>query len=100
VSVSLQAPISRLMRHPGYLFGWVDVVAAFFARAKLRRPLLDVGMKLVRVVEGGHHNVSALSPIRVIAAVSNDPAIDAVIIWIHPGHGGSIRAASDPNGWL
>jgi hypothetical protein len=41
--------------------------------------------------------VSALSPIRVIAVVLNDPAIDAVIIRVHLGHGGSIRATSDPN---
>jgi hypothetical protein len=85
------------MHHPGYVFGVVDVVTAFFARAKLRGPLFDIGVELVGVVEGGHHDVSALPPIRVIAVVLNDPAIDGVIIRVHLGHGGSIRAASDPN---
>jgi hypothetical protein len=85
------------MHHPGYVFGVVDVVTAFFARAKLRGPLFDFGVELVGVVEGGYHDVSALSPIRVIAVVLNDPAIDAVIIRVHLGHAGSIRAASDPN---
>lgn len=85
------------MHHPGYVFGVVNVFTAFFARAKLRGPLFDIGVELVGVVEGGYHDVSALSPIRVIAVVLNDPAIDAVIIRVHLGHGGSIRAASDPN---
>jgi hypothetical protein len=85
------------MHHSGYVFGVVDVVTAFFARAKLRGSLFDIGVELGGVVEGGYHDVSALSPIMVIAVVQNDPAVDAVIIRIHLGHGGSIRAASDPD---
>jgi hypothetical protein len=96
VGVSLQPSITGLMYQPGYVFGWVDVVTAFFARLKLRGPFLDVGMELVGIVECGHHDVSALSSTRVITVVPNDPATDAVIIWIHRGHGGSIRAARAP----
>jgi hypothetical protein len=88
------------MHHPGYVFGVVDVVTAFFPRAKLPGPLFDIGVELVGVVEGGYHDVSALSSIRVIAVVLNDPAIDAVIIRVHLGHAGSIRAASDPIDFL
>jgi hypothetical protein len=79
------------MRNPGYAFSRVYVITAFVACAKLWCSLLDVGVKLLGIVERGHHDMSALSPIRVIAIVPNDPAIDAVIIWIHPGHGHSIR---------
>jgi hypothetical protein len=94
-SVALQASVSRLIHLPRYIFDGIDVVTALSASAKLRRPLLKVSVKLVGVVERGHYNVPAFSPIRVIAVVPNDPARDAVILGICPCHGGSIRVCQN-----
>jgi hypothetical protein len=77
------------------VFGGIDVFTALLASTEARRPLLDIGVQLVPVVESSHHNVPALAPIRVIAEVPNDPATDAVVVRIHPSHGCSIRVAGD-----
>jgi hypothetical protein len=74
-----------------YVFDGIDITA-LLTSTHLRRPRLDVGVELARIVEGGHHNIPALPSIRVIAIVQNNPATDAVIVRIYPGHGRSIRS--------
>ena len=88
--------VARCVRAPGDAFEPIDVFAAVPACAKLLRPLVDVRVELVRVIERRHHNVSTLPPIRVVAVVRNHPAGNGVVIWIHCGHAGSIRLPSVP----
>ena len=68
------------------MFGGVDGLAPFSAVAKFTRPLLDICVELVDVVEGRDHNVSALPAIRVVAVMPHDPALDAVVIGINRRH--------------
>ena len=101
VRVALLTTVARRVSAPGDAFEPIDGLAVLPAGAKLLRPRLDVSMEFVGIVEGRYHNVSTLAAIRVVAVVRNDPAGDAVIVWIHLGHAGSIRptgiwAASRP----
>lgn len=89
--VALLTTVARRVGMPGDAFEPIDVFAALPASAKLLRPGMNVIVEFVRIVECRDHNMSALAAIRVVAIVRNDPAGNRVIVWIHLGHGGSIR---------
>jgi hypothetical protein len=95
--VTLLTTVARCVGASGDAFEPIDAFAALPASAKLLRPRVDVRAELVRIVERRHHNVSTLPPIRVVAVVSNDPAGNGVVIWIHHGHAGSIRPLRNPS---
>ena len=54
-------------------------------------------LQLSRVVEGSHHDVSTLPPLRVEAVVMNDPSPDRVIHRIHLGHPAHPHASATVN---
>jgi len=81
----------RLIHSPADPFGAVNLVAAFSSSAKLLRPLLNLGVVLLSVIERGYHNVPTLSAIRVVAIVPNHPTKNAVIVRVHRRHAGSLR---------
>ena len=91
VRVALLTTVAHRVGVPGDVFEPIDVFPAVPASAKRLRPRLDVSVEFVGIVEGRYHNVSTLAAIRVVAIVRDDPGGDAVIVWIHLGHAGSIR---------
>jgi hypothetical protein len=91
VRVALLTTVARRVGAPSDSFEPIDVFAALPASAKLLRSRMNVSVKFVRIVECRDHNVSTLPPIWVVAVVRDDPAGNGVIVWIHPGHNGSIR---------
>ena len=90
--VTLLTTVARCVGAPGDAFEPIDVFAALPTSAKLLRPRIDVSVELVGIVESRHHNMSTFPAIRVVAVVRHDPARNGVIVWIHHGHAGSIRA--------
>jgi hypothetical protein len=99
VRVALLTTVARRVAAPGDAFELIDVLAALPASAKRFRPRLDVSVEFVGIVEGRYHNVSTLAAIRVVSVVRDDPAGDAVIVWIHLGHAGSIRPTAIWAAW-
>jgi hypothetical protein len=69
-----------------YAFGAVDGFSAIFAVTKLSGSLVDIGVKLVEVVEGRYHDVSALFAFGVVAEMPHDPALNAVVVGIYRRH--------------
>ena len=93
VRVALLTTVARCVGAPGDAFDSIDLFAALPTSAKLLRPRLNVSVELVGIVECRQTNVSTLAAIWVVAIVRNDPAGNAVVVWIHLGHAGSIRPA-------
>jgi hypothetical protein len=90
VSVSCPEKITGLVDDYRRMFSRVDRLSAFPARPDLASNARHAGVGFLLVVECGNHDMPPLPPLRVIAVMADDEALDAVIFGIHLGHSSTV----------
>ena len=95
----LPRPLTVIARVPHHASDTLTVVTdtAVNADLDLQVVLVHRRLQLSRGVEGSHHDVSTLPPLRVEAVVMNDPSPDRVIHRIHLGHPAHPHASATVN---
>jgi hypothetical protein len=86
VPVRRSAEITGLVHNSGRVLPRIDVLAAFSALPDLSPDALDAHKKLAFVVERGHYYMPPLPPRRVIAVVTDDKALNCVVLRVNSGH--------------
>ena len=72
------------------MFSRVGRLSAFPARPDLASNARHAGVGFLLVVERGNHDMPPLPPLRVIAVMVDDEALDAVIIGIRARHSSTV----------
>jgi len=68
----------------------IDRLTGLPAAVDLRVHALEAGLELSLAVERGYHHMPSLPALRVIAVVTDDEALDAVIFRVHARHSSTV----------
>jgi len=90
VSVSCPEKITGLVDDYRRMFSRVDRLSAFPARPDPASNARHAGVGFLLVVERGNHDMPPLPPLRVIAVMADDEALDAVIFGVHVRHSSKV----------
>jgi hypothetical protein len=94
------AQIPRLVHNPGCVLAWLNRLTGLPTLPDVRLHAIHTGLKLPLIVERSHHDMPPLPPLRVIAVMTQDKAIDAVVVGINSRHRPTLsraqRASSAP----
>jgi|SRR5215813_3865518 len=94
VPVRRPAQIPRLVHNPRGVLTRIDRLTALAAAFNPGPDPLDAGEKLRLVVERGHHHMPPLPPLRVMAVVAGDEALDRVVPGVHSRHRSTVSPAT------
>src|SRR5579871_735384 len=94
-----QMPIRRTPQIPWlvhvsrHVLARVDRLTGLPAAPDLRLHVLHAGPELRIVIECRHHHMPPLPPLRVIAVMTNDKALDAVVLGVNTRHKPTVSPA-------
>jgi hypothetical protein len=72
----------------------IDRLTGLPAAPDVRLHDLETGSVLPLAVERGYHHMPSLPPLRVIAVMTDDETLDAVIFGIHARHSSTVSLAT------
>jgi hypothetical protein len=97
----------RWRHHPAQVAGLVDPARGVLtgidrlasppAAVDLHLQAVEARLKLLPAVERGYHHMPSLPALRVIAVVTDDEALDAVIFGVHVRHSSTVTTAIRSN---